>query len=301
MAASYAVPLGTEPAVPAGRPGPALLAAIAIAGLFAAGCSLALGLTNDDVTGIQVLLLEWISVPYIVAGLIAWWRRPDSRLGVLMIAGGFATALSALAFAQYAAPHTVGVIFDVLPAVIFLHVYLAYPSGRLRSRFEQGLVAAGYVAAIGLQLVKMLIGGVGSHNLLEVSSRPDAAHTVEQIQLLSIAAICLAGVAAAATWILVAVAFDNGSSTAAPIAQANTAGSVSSAARDARRVPSIMSLSPAQLAGGALGTGYALPSTQHGPTTASVLASMSPQTRTYTKAIMGLTFAQLAGGAAGQP
>ena len=111
----------------------------------------------------------------------------------------------------------------------------------------------------------------------------------------------VAGVAAAATWILVAVAFDNGSSTAAPIAQANTAGSVSSAARDARRVPSIMSLSPAQLAGGALGTGYALPSTQHGPTTASVLASMSPQTRTYTKAIMGLTFAQLAGGAAGQP
>ena len=191
MAASYAVPLGTEPAVPAGRPGPALLAAIAAAGLLAAGCSLALGLTNEDVTGIQVLLLEWISVPYIVAGLIAWWRRPDSRLGVLMIAAGFATALSALAFAQYAAPHTVGLIFDVLPAVIFLHVYLAYPSGRLRSRFEQGLVAAGYVAAIGLQLVKMLIGGVGSHNLLEVSSRPDAAHTVEQIQLLSIAALKL--------------------------------------------------------------------------------------------------------------
>ncbi len=194
MAASYAVPLGTEPAVPAGRPGPALLAAIAIAGLFAAGCSLALGLTNDDVTGIQVLLLEWISVPYIVAGLIAWWRRPDSRLGVLMIAGGFATALSALAFAQYAAPHTVGVIFDVLPAVIFLHVYLAYPSGRLRSGFEQGLVAAGYVAAIGLQLVKMLIGGVGSQNLLEISSRPSTARTVEQIQLVSVAVICLAGV-----------------------------------------------------------------------------------------------------------
>ena len=117
---------------------PALIAGIAVGGLLAAGCSLALGLTNDDVTGIQVLLLEWISIPYIVAGLIAWWRRPDSRLGVLMIAAGFATALSALAFAQYAAPHTVGVIFDVLPAVIFLHVYLAYPSGRLRSAVRAG-------------------------------------------------------------------------------------------------------------------------------------------------------------------
>ena len=194
MTAPYAVPSGTESATPPGRPSAALLSAIAFAGLLVAGCSLALGLTNDDITGIQVLLLEWISVPYIVAGLIAWWRRPDSRLGVLMIAGGFATALSALQFAQYAAPHTVGVIFDVLPAVIFLHVYLAYPSGRLRSRFEQGLVAAGYVAAIGLQLVKMLLGGVEPQNLFEVSSRPAAAHTVEQIQLLSVTAICLAGI-----------------------------------------------------------------------------------------------------------
>jgi hypothetical protein len=69
--------------------------------------------------------------------------------------------------------------------------------------------------------------------------------------------------------------------------------------RDARKVPSIMSLTPAELAGGALGTGYALPIAQSGPTTASILASMSPQTREYTKRIMNLTFAQLAAGAGG--
>ena len=64
---------------------------------------------------------------------------------------------------------------------------------------------------------------------------------------------------------------------------------------------SIMSLTPAQLANNALGTGYALPSAQSGPTVASVLASMSPSTRRYTKAIMSLTFAQLKAGAAGSP
>ncbi len=64
---------------------------------------------------------------------------------------------------------------------------------------------------------------------------------------------------------------------------------------------SIMSLTPAQLAGGALGLGYALPSAQSGPTTASVLASLSPSTRRYTKAITSLTFAQLKAGAAGSP
>jgi hypothetical protein len=62
-----------------------------------------------------------------------------------------------------------------------------------------------------------------------------------------------------------------------------------------------MSLTPAGLAANALGTGYQLPTVQHGPTVASVLASMSPATRRYTKAIMNLTFAQLAAGAAGHP
>ena len=46
-----------------------MLRAIALAGLLTAACSLALALTNDGVSGVQVALLEWISVPYIAAGL----------------------------------------------------------------------------------------------------------------------------------------------------------------------------------------------------------------------------------------
>jgi hypothetical protein len=64
---------------------------------------------------------------------------------------------------------------------------------------------------------------------------------------------------------------------------------------------SIMSLTPEQLAHNALGTGYALPSAQSGPTVDQVLASLSPSTRRYTKAIVALTFAQLEAGAAGSP
>ena len=71
--------------------------------------------------------------------------------------------------------------------------------------------------------------------------------------------------------------------------------------RDTTPTPSIMSLTRAGLAANALGTGYALPSAQKGPSVESVLASMSPQTREYTKRIMNLTFAQLGAGAAGSP
>src|SRR5438128_9170040 len=194
MATSYAVPAVGAAAGARAPPKLSVLRSIAIAGLLTGACSLAFALTNDDVSGVQVVLLEWISIPYIAAGLVAWWRRPDSRLGVLMIAGGFATGISGLAFAGFAVPHTIGVVFDVLPAVIFLHVYLAFPEGRLRSRFERALVAAGYAAAVGLQLVKMSLGGVGPQNLLEVSTRPTAAQTVERLQLLSISLLCLAGI-----------------------------------------------------------------------------------------------------------
>jgi signal transduction histidine kinase len=82
---------------------------------------------------------------------------------------------------------------DILPAALFLHVYLAFPDGRLRSRFERALVGAAYVSAIGLQLVKMVLGAVGD-NLLLISSQPDAARAVERVQLLSMSAFCLAGI-----------------------------------------------------------------------------------------------------------
>jgi hypothetical protein len=66
-------------------------------------------------------------------------------------------------------------------------------------------------------------------------------------------------------------------------------------------VATLMALTPAELAAGAFGTGYGLPSEQSGPSMTQVLASMSPETRRYTERIMRLTFAQLAAGAAGSP
>jgi uncharacterized protein DUF4242 len=65
-------------------------------------------------------------------------------------------------------------------------------------------------------------------------------------------------------------------------------------------VRSVMNLTPADLAGGGL-RGYALPSSQSGPTLEETLASMSPEARRYVTTLMSLTFRQLAEGAAGHP
>jgi signal transduction histidine kinase len=172
-------------------PRPLVLWIIALAGLALAAVELALAIPRDG-SDIEIALLLWITVPYIGAGLIAWWRRPDSRLGKLMIAGGFAIGFSSLQMAENQWLTTLGALFDILPAAIFLHVYLAFPDGRLRSRFERGLVLAAYAIAIGLQLVKMLLGSFDNH--LQLTSQPDLAADVEKLQLLSMSAICLIGI-----------------------------------------------------------------------------------------------------------
>jgi signal transduction histidine kinase len=181
----------------AGPPRPSLLWAIAIAGCAAAALSVWLAFASDHVAepGLQASLLDWITLPYILAGLIAWWRRPDSRFGPLMIAAGFAMFLSSLQWANEAVPYTIGLAFDLVPAALFLHVFLAFPSGRLRRHLERVAVAAAYSAAVGLQLVKMLLGGAGTDNLLGVVAEPAAANTVQDVQLLTLSALALAGIA----------------------------------------------------------------------------------------------------------
>ena len=149
---------------------------VALAGCAAAACSLALVLTSDAVNGavgeplVFALLSSWITIAYVLGGLIAWLRRPASRFGPLMIAAGFANFLTELSWTTSDVPFTIGQMLDLLPPVLFLHVFLAYPSGRLQSRFERGLIVTAYATAIGLQLVGMSLGGFGPHNLLEVAS-----------------------------------------------------------------------------------------------------------------------------------
>ncbi|MDP9257061.1 MAG: histidine kinase, partial [Actinomycetota bacterium] len=89
---------------------------------------------------------------------------------------------------------TIGQALDFLPPVLFLHVFLAFPSGRLRNGAERVLAAAAYFVALGLQLVAMALGGSGSDTFLSLVSQPGAAGRVQQFQLVAISAFALAGI-----------------------------------------------------------------------------------------------------------
>jgi signal transduction histidine kinase len=174
-------------------PRPWALLAIAVGAIATPVYTAGLAISNDDISGVHIALLHWISVPYVLVGLIAWWRRPNSRLGGLMITAGFAMGLSTLQFADSDLLFTVGATFDLVPAALFLHVFLAFPDGRLRSRLEQVVVGAAYAIACGLQLAKLSLGMLERNSLIAIWPHSGAAEVVQQVQLISLSMALLVG------------------------------------------------------------------------------------------------------------
>ena len=111
-----------------------------------------------------------------------------------MIVAGFVNFLTTLSWTTIDLTFTIGQALDLLAPVLFLHVFLAFPSGRLEGRFERVLLTTAYAVAIGLELVRMTLGGFGPHNLLEISPNQGAQEAVTRVQLMAIAACCLVGV-----------------------------------------------------------------------------------------------------------
>ena len=168
--------------------------AIAVAGIGIIAGTLVLTLASDQLgtEALRSLLVGWIVIPYVVGGILAWWRRPASRLGPLMLVTGFATALAPLQWVDQPAVYSIGHLFDMLPAALFLHVFLAFPTGKLTGLPERIVVIACYAAVVGLQVTKIVLG-VDPDNRLAVFTNAEAANRVEVIQLTIVAGLLLVG------------------------------------------------------------------------------------------------------------
>jgi signal transduction histidine kinase len=195
MTSAAALAPGADKRRSRGPPSLWLLGLVVGVGLLTPVYTAGLAFSDEQISSLHIALLHWISVPYLVVGVVAWWRRPESRLGALMVAGGAAMGLSTLQFASSDLLFTVGAVFDLVPAALFLHLYLAFPDGQLRSDFERVIVSTAYVAAFGLQVVKMTLGEFGTQNVLAISTNLGAAQAVQQIQLVTLSATLVSGIA----------------------------------------------------------------------------------------------------------
>ena len=119
------------------------------AALIAGGLAVALTATSDHEQhpGQTIALFLFVSSSFILAGLIGWTRRPWNRTGTLMVAVGFGVLIGVLGEANHPIPFTLGALFGSLFIAAFVHLLLAYPSGRLLSRRARILVGAGYTIA----------------------------------------------------------------------------------------------------------------------------------------------------------
>ena len=189
--ASAVAPLVVEPGDARAPPRPIVVCGIALLGGVAAAVSFNLSLAGDygPAPYVHAGIVAWITLSYVLCGLIAWWRRPESQFGPLLIAAGFAPALSRLEHANNDALQMIGEGLLLLPPVLFLHVFLAYPSGRLVRKLDRFLVVAGSAAVVGFDVLR---------GLLEITGQDSGANGARAAQRVTVAVVVLGGLGALA-------------------------------------------------------------------------------------------------------
>ena len=129
--------------------------------LFGIGLVLAAAayaLLRDDLhqTVLRSLPAPAVGLSGIVAGLVAWSRRPGNRLGPLMVAFGFAWLIRPWQYSDNGVAFTISFALGWLGAALFAHIALAYPTGRVTDRLERLLVRAGYVVSLAFPIATLL-------------------------------------------------------------------------------------------------------------------------------------------------
>ena len=162
------------------------LIGLAIAGFALGLVALTLVTTSDRDTPVTWLVLALtLGWGFEGAGIYAWWRRPDNRVGPLMTLVGFVWFLGSLTYANAALPFTIGTVLDNLWVGALIHMLVAFPTGRVAAGLERRLVIVGWLAATALPFAAALVQaeppGCGDcpENLLLVTDSDAAADAVD--------------------------------------------------------------------------------------------------------------------------
>ena len=140
-------------AAPVPGPGPVMnrwLRAALIAGAIAAvGCFVWTSWPPNSQYAPVEISFAVVGLSFMVAGIAAWQRWPASRLGLLFTIVGYLYLVPYI-LVNLANPvaWTIGNVTEGIYGAALAHLGLAWPSGRLRSRFECGVIVADYVQNI---------------------------------------------------------------------------------------------------------------------------------------------------------
>jgi signal transduction histidine kinase len=140
---------GALPRGPTARP-----AAAAVVGGGAAVMGLLLTRHTHPYVWWVWLPVQLVGLSFTAAGVVAWLRRPANRTGRLMTAVGISWYIGDLQITAHPLLFALGFCLFYLSPVIFAHMVLALPTGRLTARSERLVVAAMYASALITQTLR---------------------------------------------------------------------------------------------------------------------------------------------------
>ena len=114
-------------------------------------------LTGDhvDLRGLQAVSIVVVAWSFAGTGLYAWYRRPESRIGPLMVAVAFAWLLNSLGGSESGYVFVFGFAFGTLAWGFLIHLIVSFPNGRLEGRLERAVVAVTYFGVTVPQIVQV--------------------------------------------------------------------------------------------------------------------------------------------------
>jgi signal transduction histidine kinase len=174
----------------------------------------ALGAAAVAMTAIMITAPSWVSyttihVPTLAAatltgasfnflGLYAYAKRPDNRVGPLMLAVGFAFGAQLIGWIETDATYTIGTfLLQDLWIVVLGHLFLAFPTGRLGSRLDRGLVLTAYAwwivsGMLRLAFLDFLANGWAFDNIFLIHSDNDLAESIGRVESMITASLTIA-------------------------------------------------------------------------------------------------------------
>jgi signal transduction histidine kinase len=125
---------------------PARQRAVLVGAALCAAGVIAILLTSDreDANIAWAVLGPIVVWSFVGTGLYATHRRPGSRVGILMVALGFAWCVAAISLANSAFAFSLGLVVGGLWGAVFLHLLVSFPTGRLPPGTDRTIVLAGY-------------------------------------------------------------------------------------------------------------------------------------------------------------
>lgn len=145
----------------------------------------------DGPAGMLLVALPIIFGIYVVAGLIAWLRRPSNRMGFLIVGAGLMVFIGGISNTEVPVLLAIGAVGATLALPATVHLLLAFPTGQLPNRRSRTLVTALYATSFVLQMPEYLLDPDGSYPPFAIADVPAVAAAIGTVQTVVATAIMI--------------------------------------------------------------------------------------------------------------